>query len=260
MARTAHRRRSERCAARCAAPCCLIAALPLLAHAAPAPVAPEQRATRIHVEKATRRMTLYRGEDTIGVYALRLGDRPLGHKQREGDERTPEGACTISGRNPDSRFHLSLRVSYPDADDRRHARQGGYAPGGDIVIHGGHAWCRPFDWTDRCIASPTREWIRSMRGRRRHADPDRAMTPGMHRCGGAGRRRLARCTDAPRSVRLGRFNRLRPDRAAGRAPRPTAARSGRGSGGPRRSGAAATARRARGRCARCARGRRPTAH
>jgi hypothetical protein len=44
-----------------------IAALPLLAHVAPALVAPEQRATQIHVEKATRRMTLYRGEDTIGV-------------------------------------------------------------------------------------------------------------------------------------------------------------------------------------------------
>lgn len=130
-----------------------IAALPLLAHVAPTLVAPEQRATQIHVEKATRRMTLYlsrRGRDRR--HALRLGDRPLGHKQREGDERTPEGAYTISGRNPNSRFHLSLRVSYPDAQDRRRAREGGYPPGGDIMIHGGNAWFRPFDWTDGCIA------------------------------------------------------------------------------------------------------------
>lgn len=132
--------------------CLLIALLPFGAQAAPSLVAPERRATRIHVEKAARRMTLYRGEEAIGVYAIRLGDRPLGHKQREGDERTPEGAYAISGRNPNSRFHLSLRVSYPDADDRRRARDGRYAPGGDIMIHGGNAWFRPFDWTDGCIA------------------------------------------------------------------------------------------------------------
>lgn len=132
--------------------CLLVAVLPLLVQAAPALVAPGQRATRIHVEKAARRMTLYIGEDAIGVYAIRLGDRPIGPKRREGDERTPEGAYTISGRNPNSRFHLSLRVSYPKADDRRRARDGGHAPGGDIMIHGGNAWFRPFDWTDGCIA------------------------------------------------------------------------------------------------------------
>jgi murein L,D-transpeptidase YafK len=131
---------------------CSLALLPLLGQAAPALVAVGERATHIHVDKSERRMTLHRGEAVIGTYAIRLGDAPKGHKQREGDERTPEGAYTISGRNPNSRFHLSLRVSYPDASDRRRAREGGYPPGGDIMIHGGNAWFRAFDWTDGCIA------------------------------------------------------------------------------------------------------------
>ena len=66
--------------------------------------------------------------------------------------RTPEGEYRISGRNPYSRFHLSLRVSYPNADDRRQARARGVDPGGDIMIHGGNSALYPFDWTDGCIA------------------------------------------------------------------------------------------------------------
>lgn len=130
----------------------VLSAAPVAGQAAPDLAPPGQRATRIHVDKSDRRMTLYRGDEAIAHYAVRLGDAPHGHKQREGDERTPEGDYTINGRNPNSRFHLSLRISYPSATDRRRAREGGYPPGGDIMIHGGNAGYRAFDWTDGCIA------------------------------------------------------------------------------------------------------------
>jgi murein L,D-transpeptidase YafK len=74
----------------------------------------------------------------------------------EGDERTPEGSYTISGRNGGSRYHLSLRVSYPSAADRAYAARFRRPPGGDIFIHGqpnGYPLARiPRDWTDGCVA------------------------------------------------------------------------------------------------------------
>ena len=84
---------------------------------------------------------LYRKGKVIARYVgIKLGDAPIGHKQFEGDERTPEGDYTISGRNPGSRYHLSLRVSYPNAADREFAKAKGKSPGGDIFIHGQPNW------------------------------------------------------------------------------------------------------------------------
>ncbi len=125
---------------------------------APPPMAPEgERADRIHVDKSARTMELLRNGRVIRRYHVRLGDAPVGHKRQQGDERTPEGAYRISGRNPNSRFHLSLRVSYPDRADRERARRRGVDPGGDIMIHGGSSALYPFDWTDGCIAVTDRE-------------------------------------------------------------------------------------------------------
>ena len=88
------------------------------------------------------------------VYEL---DQSSGTSKRfEGDEKTPEGAYTIDGRNPASAYHLSLRISYPNAADRAYAEARGRSPGGDIFIHGQpNAWRGPAiarDWTDGCIA------------------------------------------------------------------------------------------------------------
>lgn len=120
---------------------------------------PRVVADRVVVEKAARRLHLYAGERLLASYAVALGGRPQGHKQREGDGRTPEGLYRISGRNPGSRYHLALRVSYPDARDRARAAAAGVDPGGDIMIHGlpnGLGWLgrlhRLFDWTEGCIA------------------------------------------------------------------------------------------------------------
>lgn len=119
----------------------------------PPTMAPEsQRADSIVVDKSERRMRLLRDGKLIRTYSILLGDAPIGHKRQQGDERTPEGAYRISGRNQNSRFHLSLRVSYPNQADRKQASARGVDPGGDIMIHGGTPPGYRRDWTDGCIA------------------------------------------------------------------------------------------------------------
>jgi murein L,D-transpeptidase YafK len=124
------------------------------------PMAPANaRANAVIVEKAARRLTLLRDEKVLAVYETALGSSPAGHKQREGDGRTPEGAYAIDFKHPRSRFHLALRISYPSAADRDSAQRRGVPPGSDIMIHGlpnGLGWLGRFhlarDWTDGCIA------------------------------------------------------------------------------------------------------------
>ena len=61
----------------------------------------------------------------------------LGPKQREGDQQVPEGIYRIEWLNPNSSYHLSMRVSYPNEFDRAQARiEGRSNLGGDIMIHG----------------------------------------------------------------------------------------------------------------------------
>lgn len=60
-----------------------------------------------------------------------------GPKLAEGDLQVPEGVYRIELLNPNSRYHLSLRVSYPNAFDRAKAElEGRVNLGGDIMIHG----------------------------------------------------------------------------------------------------------------------------
>lgn len=115
------------------------------------------KADHILVDKSDRILILFKGEEEIARYSnLRFGAEPSGHKQFEGDERTPEGQYTIKGRNPGSSYHLSLRVSYPNNADRTYAETRGKSPGGDIFIHGQpNGRTDPAiksDWTDGCIA------------------------------------------------------------------------------------------------------------
>lgn len=117
----------------------------------------DERADRILVDKSERSLRLYRGEQLLGTYRIRLGAQPQGHKREEGDEKTPEGDYRIDYKNEQSKFHLSLHVSYPNDTDREQARQRDVSPGGDIMIHGGNAFWRPFNWTDGCIAVSDKE-------------------------------------------------------------------------------------------------------
>lgn len=123
----------------------------------PAPLANDTKIDRLLVDKSDRLLIAYRGGREIARYThIRFGDAPVGHKRFEGDERTPEGDYTINGRNPASAYHLSLRISYPNAADRAFAKARGRSPGGDIFIHGQpNRWPGPTltnDWTDGCIA------------------------------------------------------------------------------------------------------------
>ncbi|WP_134679304.1 L,D-transpeptidase family protein [Paracoccus ravus] len=113
--------------------------------------------TQVVVEKSDRKMYLLSGNRAIKVYDIGLGNEPIGHKQFEGDGKTPEGIYYIDRRNPNSRYHLSIGVSYPNVMDTANAFASGQRPGGDIFIHGqgpeGRALSQSRrDWTAGCIA------------------------------------------------------------------------------------------------------------
>ena len=116
-------------------------------------------ADRVLVRKSERRLYLKRGGEVLRSYRVALGLNPQGHKEREGDFRTPEGTYRLVRRNPRSEFFMSMQISYPDEQDVRHARRNGWPPGGAIMIHGlpndprkGLDYYATQDWTDGCIA------------------------------------------------------------------------------------------------------------
>ncbi|MGD9863698.1 MAG: murein L,D-transpeptidase family protein [Pseudodonghicola sp.] len=115
--------------------------------------------TSIVVNKGARSLYLLNHDEILQHYKVDLGFAPVGHKQIEGDGRTPEGTYMINRRNPRSEFHLSLGISYPNAEDVARARTLGKSPGGDIFIHGQPLTYQPKkpDWTAGCIAVKDKE-------------------------------------------------------------------------------------------------------
>ena len=116
-------------------------------------------ADHVIVRKAERRLELARNGEVFRTFPVALGANPEGHKQREGDQRTPEGNYRLDWRNANSAFFLAMRVSYPNDDDIRRARARGEHPGNNIMIHGlPNVPLYPSDhylyadWTDGCIA------------------------------------------------------------------------------------------------------------
>jgi murein L,D-transpeptidase YafK len=117
------------------------------------------KADSVLVEKAQRRLSLIRNNQIYRSYTVSLGREPVGHKQREGDLRTPEGRYMLDWRNPDSCCYKSLHVSYPNEQDKRLASERGDDPGGLIMIHGQESgwgwlgWLGPYLYkTHGCIA------------------------------------------------------------------------------------------------------------
>jgi murein L,D-transpeptidase YafK len=111
------------------------------------------RVDQIVIHKSRREMLLLSGEAVMRQYRVSLGRNPVGPKRQEGDGRTPEGHYRIDRRNPKSRYHLALHISYPDAADCERARAAGVDPGGDIMIHGlKDGERREGDWTQGCVA------------------------------------------------------------------------------------------------------------
>lgn len=129
-----------------------------------APLPAGTAADRIVIDKSARSLTLFRRGQPLKSYEVALGSNPVGHKQQQGDGRTPEGQYKIDYRSPNSSFHRSLHISYPDAADVRSARRRGVSPGGDIMIHGLPngmgaigALHLASDWTKGCIAVTNEE-------------------------------------------------------------------------------------------------------
>ena len=132
-------------------------------------------ADKVLVLKHQRVLRLLRRGRVIAEYPIKLGLNPYGHKQREGDFRTPEGNYELVFRNPKSEFFLSIKISYPNREDAAVAHESGHAPGGLIMIHGQpnepkrspeHYATR--DWTDGCIALSNADmvdvWLRTTTG------------------------------------------------------------------------------------------------
>lgn len=119
----------------------------------------ETKADSIIVFKSERRLVLMENGKTLKEYHISLGDEPVGHKEQEGDEKTPEGLYKIDYRITNTKYHYSLHISYPNADDILHAAGLNVSPGGDITIHGcpeNMSYLEDYyinnDWTDGCIA------------------------------------------------------------------------------------------------------------
>ncbi len=73
----------------------------------------------------------------IRRYAVQAASGGPGPKLKEGDRQVPEGHYPITFLNPNSAYHLSLRIGYPSAEDQAVAAEEGRSElGGDIMIHG----------------------------------------------------------------------------------------------------------------------------
>lgn len=112
----------------------------------------------LRVVKSKRILEAWRNDIKIRTYRVSLGGNPFGHKQKEGDGRTPEGTYTLDYRKTDSVAYKAMHVSYPNEEDRKRARELGVKPGGSIMIHGQwdgfgpFAWLlQNYDWTNGCI-------------------------------------------------------------------------------------------------------------
>jgi murein L,D-transpeptidase YafK len=121
-------------------------------------------ADQILVEKTARKMTLFSNGRPVRSYRIALGRGGVGAKQRQGDGKVPEGRYYITGRNPRSDYHLSLRIGYPTSAQAEDAARRGIDPGGDIMIHGLPNYRPGFgprhrreDWTEGCIAVTNEE-------------------------------------------------------------------------------------------------------
>lgn len=123
-------------------------------------------ADRVVVEKGKRKLHLMKAGEAFRTFDVALGIEPEGDKVEEGDNRTPEGLYWLDLRNPDSDYFLSIRISYPNEEDRRAAERMGLDPGGQIMVHGqpnsptwSAAYYRQTDWTNGCIAVSNSDMI-----------------------------------------------------------------------------------------------------
>jgi murein L,D-transpeptidase YafK len=118
-----------------------------------------EKADSVIVVKSEAMLYLIKNNEVQNKYKVVFGANPKGHKQKEGDERTPEGSYIFDYKKADSAFYKAIHISYPNENDKKRAREAGVNPGGAIMIHGqknGLGWlswlAQHFNWTDGCIA------------------------------------------------------------------------------------------------------------
>ena len=118
-----------------------------------------EMADTVLVKKSESKLYLKKDGKIIKEFHVAFGANPKGHKQQEGDERTPEGKYTLDYKKENSSFYKAIHISYPNESDKKRAKESGVNPGGLIMIHGqrnGLGWLswitKIFDWTDGCIA------------------------------------------------------------------------------------------------------------
>jgi len=116
---------------------------------------------RIVVVKKERKMYLYKEGKVQRTIPVSLGKNPLGHKQEQGDYRTPEGEYFIHRKLCSPKYYRSLCISYPRPSDKASAEARGVNPGGDITIHAqpkwnadgkGDSYTLARNWTQGCVA------------------------------------------------------------------------------------------------------------
>ena len=139
--------------------------------------APSTKNQHILIKKNQRLLQILDGEQIVKEYKIALGFAPDGDKTIEGDGKTPEGKFYVFTKNPESKFHLSIGLSYPNIEaaqrglndqiiskeefdaielaikERRMPPQK-TALGGEIYIHGGG---NQTDWTQGCVALKNEE-------------------------------------------------------------------------------------------------------
>jgi len=118
----------------------------------------------VRVVKSERKLMLLSGGQVVREFRIALGGNPAGHKQQEGDQRTPEGSYILDYKKSDSAFYKAIHISYPNEHDIAAAKQRGVRPGGQIMIHGQKKRAGRFaflaefvDWTKGCIALKNEE-------------------------------------------------------------------------------------------------------
>jgi murein L,D-transpeptidase YafK len=116
------------------------------------------------VNKSEKKLYLLFQGKKVKEYNVVFGAHPKGHKQQEGDEKTPEGSYLLDYKKEDSSFHKAIHISYPNEEDKTKAHKNRVNPGGSIMIHGqknGLGWLswlsQKFNWTDGCIAVTNKE-------------------------------------------------------------------------------------------------------
>ncbi|MFC3561423.1 L,D-transpeptidase family protein [Pedobacter jamesrossensis] len=116
------------------------------------------------VQKSQYKMMAYADGKLLKTYKVSFGDAPIGHKEFEGDEKTPEGIYFINAKNDKSGYHKNLGISYPNDKDSAYAKAIGKPVGGDVKIHAlknGIGFINKFqrwiNWTNGCIAVTNNE-------------------------------------------------------------------------------------------------------